>query len=92
MATRVYSSDELDALARRALTLEVVLGDDVCELLADLTLRIHKVQAEKNRAVLTPAQLRDYRERSESERAGMRVACEHVLKAAVLLDLFQNPG
>ena len=83
---------KLDAMARRAATLEVLLGEAALGELADLTLRIHLEQARSKGAVLSARQLRSYAEMSDVERAGLRSTLECMLKACVLLDLFEMPG
>lgn len=55
--------------------------------LADLVLRLHQRNAQRNRAVLTADMLRPYAVRSDVERAGMRSAVQHVMHALILREV-----
>jgi hypothetical protein len=79
----------LDALASKGVELE--LPKHVLAAVADLTLRLHLVRARSAGAILTPAMMRSYRERSESEQDGMCAAVLHVVRALVLLDVIEPP-
>jgi hypothetical protein len=82
----------LDELAPLGVHLTIGVGDSSLGEVADLTLRLHLMQAQRAGAVLTADMLRSYAERSEVERDGMRSAVLHVLKALVLLDIIEVPG
>ncbi len=82
----------LDELAGLGAHLTIAVGDPLLEDVADLTLRLHQEGARRAGAVLTADMLRPYTARSEVERAGLRAAVVHVLKALVLLDIIEQPG
>lgn len=60
------------------------LPDELLADLADLVLRLHARSARKAGAILSPAMLRTYAQRSETERLGMRAAVQHVFHALIL--------
>jgi hypothetical protein len=82
---------KLDALAGQGVELELELPKHVLAEVADLTLRLHQRRARTAGAILTPAMMRSYRERSETEQEGMCSAVLHVLRALVLLGVIEPP-
>jgi len=82
---------KLDALAAQGVALELELPAHVLAEVADLTLRLHLRRAVTAGAVLTPAMMRSYLERSETEREGMCSAVLHVVRALVLLGIIEPP-
>jgi hypothetical protein len=92
MSIIVVNGKPLEALVEEARALRVELGDEVLDGVADLVLRLHQREATEARAILPPAMMRTYSERSAAERAGMRSACKHVVMALVLTGVIDLPG
>lgn len=82
---------KLDELTVQGRDVKVAIGRAAMTEVADLTLRLHLDRAKREGAVLTPAMLRTYRQRSEDERDGLRASCEHMLVALVLLGIIDAP-
>jgi hypothetical protein len=83
---------KLEALAARGADIRSSLDPNALGEVAALVLLLHQRQAREAGAILPPHMMRTYQERSDSEREGMRAACEHVIVALVLLGVIDTPG
>jgi hypothetical protein len=82
---------KLEALAAQGDELRNALDTRALAEVADLTLRLHQHKARSKGAILPAHMMRSYAERDETERAGMRAACEHVIVALILLGVIDPP-
>jgi hypothetical protein len=82
---------KLDELTVQGRDVQCALSDAMLSRVADLVLRLHQDETQRQGAILPPAMMRSYTQRSESEREGMRAACKHVVVALVLLGVIDAP-
>jgi hypothetical protein len=82
----------LAAKAKEGEDIRAALDEHALSEVAELVLLLHQNQARAAGAILSDHMMRSYMSRSESERAGMRAAVEHVIVALVLLEVIDPPG
>jgi len=87
----LWTDSALAQLAQQFLP-ETSLGNDAADQVAHLSLLIAQRLATENAAVISPAMMRPYRERSGSERLAMRQGVLRIVQALVLLGWIDPPS